>query len=112
MSWVETCPMGFSLRSSRSDFRGETEWMRPQGAPQIPPLRYASVGMTKGRVVCFRKISRWMRGPRSYLACEGGLHQVAYHAAFCSQACGLNAGLDCFHYRAHVLWSELGSLAP
>jgi hypothetical protein len=24
---------------------------RPKGAPQIPPLRYAPVGMTKGRVV-------------------------------------------------------------
>ncbi len=23
---------------------------RPRGAPQIPPLRYATVGMTKGRV--------------------------------------------------------------
>jgi hypothetical protein len=32
---------------------GETEWIRVQGAPQIPPLRFAPVGMTKGRGVAY-----------------------------------------------------------
>jgi hypothetical protein len=29
---------------------------------QIPPLRYASVGMTKGRVALSRKIGLWLKG--------------------------------------------------
>ena len=43
---------------------------------QIPPLRYAPVGMTKGRSVTFRKVSD-LEGQRSErLLCEdcGSLH--------------------------------------
>jgi hypothetical protein len=30
---------------------------------QIPPLRYAPVGMTKGRVMLSLKIGLWLKGP-------------------------------------------------
>jgi lipase maturation factor 1 len=44
--------LGFLLLDDR--------FMAGQGAPQVSPLRFAPVEMTKGRGVCFRKVSLWM----------------------------------------------------
>jgi hypothetical protein len=43
-------------------FRESRQWLRRAGSVwgeelQIPPLRFAPVGMTKGRGVTFRKVS-------------------------------------------------------
>jgi hypothetical protein len=35
----------------------------PRGALQIPPLRYAPVGMTKGRVLFSGKVGEWLKEP-------------------------------------------------
>jgi hypothetical protein len=57
-----------TLRSGRDD---TSAWVlgvvrknsgKPKGALQIPPLRFASVGMTKGRVVLPGKIGQWLNG--------------------------------------------------
>ena len=37
----------------------------PQGAPQIPPLRFASVGMTRGGPLLLARLATWMDGIRS-----------------------------------------------
>jgi hypothetical protein len=37
----------------------------PQGALQIPPLRFASIGMTRGERLLFGRVATWMGGVRS-----------------------------------------------
>ena len=44
---LPTCPFAQQNGGILKPY-GQRELMRPQGAPQVPPLRYASVGMTKG----------------------------------------------------------------
>jgi hypothetical protein len=46
---------GYKLPPLSSGFLGESR------EPQIPPLRYAPVGMTKGRVVASDRIRHWLR---------------------------------------------------
>ena len=108
MCWVEICPMGFLLRSFRSDLGAGGEGLREPLQKRPPGLKprlfYRAVLRVKTRFP-------GLKSGATPLGCEGGLHHFADYAAIGSQAGGLNARLHRLHYRAHVLRPERGSLA-
>ena len=58
---------GWSLRGASQDLR------EPQGALQIPPLRYAPVGMTRGGRLLLERAATWMaRVTNRYFAKTAG----------------------------------------